>query len=96
MMDGEPHGLDAQAPEPASRSHRWVAPLTFGVVVLVPALVLIFSNTADTPIGFAWFHGSAPLWIILAVTFVAGAVVTRLLAWAWRAMRRRRQAADQD
>jgi uncharacterized integral membrane protein len=95
-MDDERRDLQAEALESAPRPRRWVAPLVYGVVVLVPALVLIFSNTAATPISFAWFHGSAPLWIILAVTFVAGAVVTRLLGWAWRAMRRRRQAAAQD
>ncbi|MCB2222951.1 MAG: LapA family protein [Actinobacteria bacterium] len=87
----------SQAPRPADEGaqhppRRWVPPLVFGLVVLIPSLVLIFSNTETTGISFAWYHGTAPRWIVLAVTFLAGAVVTRLLAWAWRAMRRRQKA----
>jgi uncharacterized integral membrane protein len=75
------------------RRRRWLGPVAFLVVIVAPVLILILSNTESVPIGFAGVEREAPLWIILAVTFFAGAVVTRLLIWAWRAFRKRRQPA---
>ena len=90
MEEPQKHHDEAQQPTPAKRSHRWIGPAIYLTVILGPVLILIFSNTDSAEIGFAGFDWNAPLWIILAITFFAGAVVTRLMLWVWRAMRRRK------
>jgi uncharacterized integral membrane protein len=70
-----------------------VGPVLFAAVIVVPVLILIFSNTDSREVGFGPWSWVAPLWIILAVTFVAGAVVTRLLMWVLRTYTRRRRKA---
>lgn len=83
---------DEGAPAPA-RPKRWVGPALFLVFVVTPVLILIFSNTASQKVGFAWWEWEAPLWVILAVTFLGGALVTRAIAWFIRTMRKRRRKA---
>ena len=89
-------GRDEQpgtAPEPAPRPPRkWIAPLAFLLAVSIPVLILVLSNPDSTEIGFAGWNGSAPLWLLLVITFVAGAIVTRLLGWVWRGIRKRQKA----
>lgn len=86
----EPQTHHDEETAPARRSRRWIGPAIYLTVILVPVLILIFSNTDSTEIKFAGFEWKAPLWIILAITFFAGAIVTRLMLWVWRAMRRRK------
>ena len=74
----------------------WIGPLAILLVVLTPVLILVFSNTGSVPVSWAGFSWEGPLWVILAVTFVAGAVVTRLFGWMWRGWRgRRRRLKDE-
>jgi len=91
-MDETAHN-EAQQPAPSARPRRWIGPAIYLTVILVPVLILIFSNTDSTEFKFAAFDGNAPLWIILVITFFAGAIVTRLMLWVWRTMRRRRASA---
>jgi len=79
------------ASEATPTSRKWIAPTIYLLVIVIPVLILIFSNPESTTIKFAWVEVNAPLWLILAITFVAGAVVTRLFGWVWRTMRRRRK-----
>jgi len=93
-MDGTPTNQERQAAaESTPRSRHWIAPTIFLLAIVVPVLILIFSNTESVPIAFAWAEVTAPRWLILAITFIAGAVVTRLVAWVWRTMRRRQKNA---
>ena len=91
-MDEHQTRPDQSAASPDPHPRAWVAPAAFLAVVLIPAVILIFSNTESTQISFLWFHGTAPRWLILAITFAAGALVTRLLGWTWRRMRRHQKA----
>lgn len=91
-MDQHEFRPEESAASRASRSPKWIAPATYLAAILIPALILIFSNLESSDIRFAWIEGSAPLWLILAITFVAGALVTRLLGWTWRRMRRHQKA----
>lgn len=83
-----PESAGSPAPE---RSRAWIAPTVFLLAIVIPVLVLVFSNTETTMVRFGLWEGSAPRWIILLITFVAGALVTRLVGWAWRTMRRRQK-----
>jgi uncharacterized integral membrane protein len=83
------HTHAAEAP-----SRRWVAPAVFVLLILAAVAILILSNTETTQLKFAGAEWSAPRWVVLAATFVAGAVVTRLLGWVWRTWRRRRRTGE--
>ena len=78
-----------QSPK-AETPNLWVGPLITFVVLLVPALILVFSNTDSAKLNFASLHWSAPLWVILLATFIAGILVSQLFGWLWGAFRRRR------
>ena len=80
----------AQQTQPAETPNLWAAPLLFFVVLLVPTLILVFSNTRSETLSFAGLDWSAPLWVILLATFAAGIVVSRLFGWLWGVFRRRR------
>jgi uncharacterized integral membrane protein len=82
QRNSEDHG-------PPRPPRTWILPLTFLVVILVPVLVLIFSNAHSATLEWAAWEITAPLWIVLAVAFVAGAVGIRLFGWIWSGMRRR-------
>ena len=69
----------------------WAGLLFFLLLILVPVLILVFSNTASTRLGFAGREWDAPLWLILLATFAAGIILSRLFGWVWRAFRRRRE-----
>jgi len=81
---------------PASQSadndtpNFWVGPLLTFVVLLVPTLILVFSNTGSETLKFAGLEWNAPLWAILLATFVVGIIVAQLFGWMWGIFRRRR------
>jgi uncharacterized integral membrane protein len=77
------------APPELERPRTWILPLFFLVLLAAPAAILVLSNTDSQEIGFAGLTWEAPLWIILAITFVAGAILTKVVAWTWSAIRRR-------
>jgi uncharacterized integral membrane protein len=84
----------SETPEPAPEPRqlrRWLDPAAFLLFVVAPVLVLIFSNMESRRVEFAWWEWNAPLWLILAVTFLAGAVITRTAGWYLRRRRRRRK-----
>lgn len=68
----------------------WAGPLITFVVLLVPTLILVFSNTRSETLDFAGLTWEAPLWVILLATFAAGMVLARLFGWLWGIFRRRR------
>jgi uncharacterized integral membrane protein len=69
----------------------WAGPLFFLLLLAVPTGALIFSNTQSAELQFFGLSWSAPLWLILLATFVAGIVLSRLFGWGWRTFRRRRE-----
>ncbi|HUU60767.1 MAG TPA: LapA family protein [Acidimicrobiia bacterium] len=76
--------------QPTDTPNLWAVPLLTLVVLLVPTLILVFSNTKSTTLNFAGLDWSAPLWLILLATFAAGIILGRLFGWLWGVFRRRR------
>ncbi|MEM9466177.1 MAG: lipopolysaccharide assembly protein LapA domain-containing protein [Actinomycetota bacterium] len=52
----------------------------------------IVQNTDSTPVTWLFFERSAPLWLVIIASAVAGAVLSELIGW----MMRRRRRAGQD
>jgi uncharacterized integral membrane protein len=94
-VEREPRRTEGAAEAPAipelEKPRTWMLPIFFVTVIIVLAAILVLSNTDSQELGFAGFTWEAPLWIILAITFFAGALLTRVLGRAWSAMRRRSQ-----
>jgi uncharacterized integral membrane protein len=80
----------ASQPDRTDTPNFWVGPLLTFVVLLVPALILVFSNTDSRTLHFAGLEWTAPLWMILLATFVAGMIVAQVFGWLWGVFRRRR------
>jgi len=79
------------ADRPRDTPNLWAGPLFFLLLLAVPVAGLIFSNTQTETLRFFGLDWSAPLWLILLATFVAGIVLSRLFGWIWRTFRRRRE-----
>jgi uncharacterized integral membrane protein len=53
--------------------------------------LFIVQNTDSTPVSWLVFERSAPLWLVIIASAVAGAVLSELVGWM---MRRRKRADD--
>jgi len=74
----------------ADTPNQWAIPLLTLIVLIVPTLILVFSNTGSETLKFAGLEWNAPLWVILLATFAAGIILGQLFRWLWGAFRRRR------
>ena len=61
------------------------------VVALVALALILFvvQNTASTEISWLFFSGEGPLWIIIVVVAVLGAVLSEVIGWMVRRNRRK-------
>lgn len=62
--------------------------IVIAAIVAAALVVFISQNTDDTKVTWLFFDGTAPLWIVIVVAAVAGAVLTEVLAFIWRRRRR--------
>ncbi len=61
-------------------------------VVLAAALVVFMAqNRRQVPVSFLFIEVSWPLWAVIFAAAVAGAVVSGVLGWVLRLVRRRRE-----
>ncbi len=56
-------------------------------LVAVALVAFVVQNTDSTPVQWFFIDRSAPLWLIIVVSAVAGALLSEILAWI---IRRRR------
>ncbi len=82
-------GTDARAVSAASGESGPPIKLILILVIVIAIAVFFFQNLGDAPIEFLWMEGAFPLWAVILVSFVAGAVVGRLASWQWSRARRR-------
>lgn len=68
---------------------RWIGPLVGFMLLAVVIAILVVSNPDRVPIGWAGFEWDAPLWLVLVITFVAGAILVPLGRNLVRSYRRR-------
>ena len=78
-------------PVQPSMPRRWTGPALLALFVLVPIAILIGSNLSSQEVSWLGFEMTAPLWLILILTFVAGMVGGKVFGWGWRRYRRKRK-----
>ena len=87
---------DPRPPAQPTMPKRWAGPAVLAIVVLVPIGILIFSNLSSQEVSWLGFDMTAPLWLILILTFIAGMVGGKVFGWGWRrSQRRRNQLKDE-
>lgn len=90
MSDDFGPGASAERPQ-VDEPNLWIGPLVAAAAVIIPILILVFSNTSTARVEWAGFDWEAPLWMVLAATFAAGAIGGKLAGWGWRQWRKRRR-----
>jgi uncharacterized integral membrane protein len=75
---------------------RWTGPALLTLLVLVPVGILIFSNLSSQEVSWLGFDMTAPLWLILVITFASGMVGGKVFGWAWRRYRRKRKELKEE
>jgi uncharacterized integral membrane protein len=88
-MDGNP--METEEEHRAGQRRGISLGLVVGIVITAAIAALIGQNTKTATIRWLVFEGDMPIWLLLFVTAVAGAVLSHLLGFAWR---RRRAHAD--
>ena len=58
-----------------------------GVLITAAIAALIAQNTDTATITWLTFEGDIPIWLLLFVTALAGAVLANLLSFAWHRRR---------
>ena len=97
-MSDQPDQAGTPTPKPShpSESRRWVGPALLTLLVVLPIVVLIFSNLEATEVSWAGFRFNQPRWLVLLVTFVAGMAGGKLGGWGWRRWRKRRKKLKEE
>lgn len=62
---------DEQQPSTTEQVRRFGPPLVIGII----ALLFVLQNTEETEFDVLWFNFSLPLWIMLVLFMVAGAII---------------------
>ncbi len=81
---------DEELIEEADKRGGSVAKLVVVAIVAVGLAAFVVQNTTDTPVTWLMFDGSSPLWMVIVVSAVAGAILSEALGWMIRRSRRRR------
>jgi len=78
--------------EQSSGSNRRVAVLILTIAIVGVAAIFMVQNTAQTSVEFLFLTGQAPLYVVILVSMVSGALLAIILGGARR--RRRRRATE--
>jgi uncharacterized integral membrane protein len=90
-MSWEQRGGDAG--EPAKRGGGLGLEAFLFAIVALAIGAFIGQNTDEVRIDWAMFHFSMPLWLMLLIVLVLGALLDRLATAIWRHRRSRRESS---
>lgn len=63
------------------------------LLLLVIALaVFFFQNTHKAKVNFLWLDGQWPVWSVIGISAVVGALIARLAGWLWARAQARKYA----
>jgi uncharacterized integral membrane protein len=79
---------------PSEGGRSWLSGRLVVIALIVAAVLLVvFQNTEDVTLSFLTFDFTMPLWLVLVIFLVLGAVLGQVFE-AIRARRRRRRRRD--
>jgi uncharacterized integral membrane protein len=81
-------GDDERNNDGATGSKASGALIIAGIIVILVA-IFVAQNTEDVSFEFLWVNFEWPLWLVLTIVFVLGAVAGQGLMWLRRRNRRR-------
>lgn len=62
--------------------------IVVAAIVVAALVVFVAQNTDDVKVTWLFFDGTGPLWIVIVVAAVAGALLSEVLGLLWRRRRR--------
>lgn len=73
--------------DPAQR--RWTMLIVANLLVAVPVVTLLASNSQDVELRWLGLEWKPPMFVVLLIAFVLGALVDQVFGLVWRLRRRR-------
>ena len=70
------------------RESTGLATVIGAAIVAVALIAFIGQNRADTEVSWLFLDGTWPLWLVIVVAAVLGAVLSEVLGWLLRRRRR--------
>lgn len=77
----------SEEPIKQRRTRKGLGKFVSAALVAAALIAFVLQNTDSTPVSWLFIDRSAPLWLIIVVSAVAGAVLSEILGWI---VRRRR------
>ncbi len=71
------------------RSGAFWAGTTFGALLAIATTLLIVQNSESADLDWLWLNFTAPLWLLLFLSALSGAILARLIPPIWRRIRAR-------
>lgn len=67
-----------------------IATVVSAALVATALIAFIVQNRSDTEVSWLFIDGTWPLWVVIVVAAVAGAVLSEVVGWLLRRRRRNR------
>lgn len=80
--------MDEQEIAVDERQPPWGRIIVVGLVALALILFVVL-NGADTEVSWLFFKTNGPLWVVILVSAVLGAVLSEVIGWMVRRKRRK-------
>ena len=90
---GSPRAGSSGGPSTKPAARKWSIRPGVVVALLVAAALIVFvvQNDREVPVTWWFVEVNGPLWAVIVVAAVAGAVLTEVLGWVVGRRRRRRR-----
>jgi uncharacterized integral membrane protein len=80
--------------ERSSASNRRIVAMAVAGIIVISALFFILQNTVEVEIKFLFLSGNAPLYVVIVISMVLGALLTLVATWLRRRSRRKNRDRD--
>ena len=81
--------------EQSSASNRRVAGLIVAGIIIAAAAVFLLQNTEEATVKFLFFSREVPVYIVIVISMVLGALLTLIALWLRRRSKRHKQHGDE-
>ena len=80
--------------EQSSASNRRIVGMVVAGIIVISALFFILQNTISVEIKFLFLSGQAPLYVVIVISMVLGALLTLVATWLRRRAKRKNRSRD--